>query len=1328
MPLDALSSLSPIPWTSDRTGADCDVYIGEGSNALEIAVTEHSDYPTKQFLERTWTDRRDGRPNPVLLVALHDDGNEGTIFGPSGDDPPLRRGLNPDQVGRISYAALERPNRFAAQRFLRETFEQLDADLVGLRNQSLLATHELKVGVPERSDWNAATEKAQSILDERGEDLVGELGYETERLSPHSYILKNTDNDRDTAVAVFLNEEESFDHAQNRFTGQTPVSYALSEAEDERLKYVIVNSGDTLRLYTTNPDAGFGSRGRTDTFVEANTNLLSEDNAAYLWLLFSSDALGEDGTLEEIMEQSKDYAASLGERLRERIYDDVIPDLAEAIAETRELEEPSREELDQTYRMALYLLYRLLFISYAEDEGFLPRYNPSYERRSLKQTAHELHDIATDETAEFDSHSTTYWDECNALVDAIHEGRDAWGLPEYDGTLLSSDPSISETGALLSEIELTDDQFGPILTNLLIDETAEGVRGPIDFRNIGVREFGVIYEGLLESELSVADQPLKINEDDRFVPLESEEDDPVVEENGVYLHAESGERKSTGTYYTKKQFVEHLLDYSLDPALKEHIEELERLREEEGDAAAADAFFDIRVADIAMGSGHFLVGAVDRIESQLMKYLARDDVQLPKIEQELDRLREAAEAAFEGANEIPEVERSQLLRRQIARRCIYGVDLNQEATELARLSLWIHTFVPGLPLTFLDYNLRAGDSLVGIGAVEEVDELTTGGKGQSGLRSFVPGDEETMEEIKVKIDQIGRIADTDAEQVSKARQTRKEVDEALTQAEAACDILAGSHLDDDVNVNLVSSKSITEVEDTTSHKKAKGALEPFDTLHFPTTFPEVFMGDDPGFDVILGNPPWDKVIFEPQQFWVTRFPGLNSLPKNQREDKIEELRENHPPEAKEEQEEEEFRDVYQDYVGEAYEKQGWGHYDYSKLFVERVLSLLSSDGKLGYVLPRQSLVLSGWKFLRQELLDNSELTVLQARNGGGWIFDDVEERYMMVLLTRERAVEEDSGAHVWPGITSTSAFEQTSFSNALYFSKDDLATLTTEDDLVIPWFNNHKSRDIYPKMESKDRLSLDEGWITGTHDSRWDFRGSGRHSDLVEDDLKDGYWKICRTRNVDQYGINEDKSFRGSVNPDELLNIGNGVIKRDDSVVFGPQHPAVMFRHVSRSTDTRTLIGSMLPESGFIFNSGYIHAIEHEKGTEKTELFALLAYLNSFIGDWWSRRFADRHITAPIINNLPIPNWDDDQIQQSAKLAAELTGREDIEIVAGNRQVETDEELAEKSEAEIRAQIEGLVAQGYGLEKDHVDTLLNDFSDDACPADLRKKILEQVSD
>src|SRR5439155_24814468 len=98
-------------------------------------------------------------------------------------------------------------------------------------------------------------------------------------------------------------------------------------------------------------------------------------------------------------------------------------------------------------------------------------------------------------------------------------------------------------------------------------------------------------------------------------------------------------------------------------------------------------------------------------------YLAKHP--LPDVSEELRRLRETALQAVRASGGEIEIEEAQLLRRQIARRCIYGVDVNPIAVELARLALWIHTFVPGLPLSFLDHNLVVGNSLVGIANVEE---------------------------------------------------------------------------------------------------------------------------------------------------------------------------------------------------------------------------------------------------------------------------------------------------------------------------------------------------------------------------------------------------------------------------------------------------------------------------------------------------------------------------------------------------------------------------------------------------------------------------------
>jgi len=248
-----------------------------------------------------------------------------------------------------------------------------------------------------------------------------------ERLTDQSYVLTHAEDGRESAVAVFLQEDESFDHAQDRFVGESPVAYALNEADKKNVDYVIGSDGDTLRLYTTNPEAGFGSRGQTDTYVEVNTSLLADDKAGYLWLLFSADALQEGGSLHNIMERSKDYAADLGARLRERIYDDVIPDLAEAIGRERDLADPDKEQLDQTYEMTLVLLYRLLFIAYTEDEEFLPRRrNTQYDARSLKQKARDLHETVQAGSA-FDENLTTHWDDVMTLTRAIHNGHTEWG-------------------------------------------------------------------------------------------------------------------------------------------------------------------------------------------------------------------------------------------------------------------------------------------------------------------------------------------------------------------------------------------------------------------------------------------------------------------------------------------------------------------------------------------------------------------------------------------------------------------------------------------------------------------------------------------------------------------------------------------------------------------------------------------------------------------------------------------------------------------------------------------------------------------------------------
>jgi hypothetical protein len=366
------------------------------------------------------------------------------------------------------------------------------------------------------------------------------------------------------AVAVFLDRSEASDMPASRFGDMTPVQYALAKADEENLDYVLVNHGSSLRVYTV-AGRGVGRRGRTETYIEVHLDLLPRDRAGYLWLLFSGEALLGGGTFGDILDRSQDYASDLGSRLRDRIYQLVIPELAIAIAAARGLRKPTVEDLRLTYEMTLLVLFRLLLIAYAEDKDLLPcRTNERYRDRSLKHKARELARLRASGSPTFDE-SDSHWQEVCRLFEVVNTGKPKeWGVPAYNGGLFSDDAAVSSAGAALTEIALPNRQFGPVLLNLLVDPTPEGF-GPVDFRSLGVREFGTIYEGLLESELSVAEEGLVVGEGGLYVPAGRKT--PEVPQGQIYLHNRSGARKATGSYYTKHFAVEHLLDHALEPAL-----------------------------------------------------------------------------------------------------------------------------------------------------------------------------------------------------------------------------------------------------------------------------------------------------------------------------------------------------------------------------------------------------------------------------------------------------------------------------------------------------------------------------------------------------------------------------------------------------------------------------------------------------------------------------------------------------------------------------------------------------------------------------------------
>jgi len=1271
------------------TVATLDLPFGYDLEALHVAEGSHEVLHVSCGTTPTLTDgrqihkSRDARRNVVLVVAI--ESPRGVhLVGPNAEGA-MAGPLPVDQAQRILQAGLDETTALAARRRLTHLLAAVETndDLAGVTNAGLFATHYLATSARERDDWADRTEAARPMLDMRSSDLVAALGYTSEGLGAGALLLSTTEGPVH-AVAVLMTEREGFDAATDRF-GASPVQYGLAKAHQERVPWLIVLRGAQIRLYPVRPDAGVGRRSQAETYLELDLSVVDDRTAGFLPLVFAAGALEDDGTVQELLDGSVRYAAALGERLRDRVYTHVVPNLAVAVA--TDLERLGHgDDLDAAYRITLKVLFRLLFQAYAEDQGLLPYHrNDRYTRNSLTTQAN---DFVERPDRELDADSHAIWSDLRQVWDVIDTGNKDWDVPAYNGGLFGQDPDLHPDGYLIDQMRLDDHSVGTALRYLLTDDTGDGELGAVDFRSLSVREFGTIYEGLLESSLSRAETDLALDKNNAYIPTD-DPDKTVVHTGAIYHHNASGERKATGSYFTKPFAVEHLLERALDPTLTEHLDQVQALLDDDKPADAAEKFFDFRVADLAMGSGHFLIAAIDRMEVQMAAFLT--DHPIPAISQELDRLEAAARTALGDSAGDYEIEPSALLRRQIARRCIYGLDINEIAVELARVAVWIHTFVPGLPMSSLDHTLVCGNSLTGIGTIDEAIEALEP-KRKKGMPSLFAAEiGAALEEARahlVDVANLGEATKAEVRQVTEAAKTAREAAAPTRRLfDAAVAVASGVA----VSPASGSSDELRALCDDEQIGKELAALAP---AHMPFLFPEVFLRPRAGFDVLVGNPPWDKVRHEPTQFWVVRSPGLNQLPSEKRSKEIEVLRKARPVEARQEDEERRLRSRIQHIAGKRYRLQGGGHHDFAKMFTERNVALRREGGALGLLLPFPLCVLAGWSNLRAALFDRSQSYVVECRNTNSWLFDIHGQ--VTVALVVSRKVPGNPTLAVVPGVTSLDLFIERTATGVVDLELIRLRVMVP--DLEVPWFNSSEEIGLFEFIASAPTLGSGATWITGQADTRWDFSASGKNAEQVAGSPSDGAWSVLMARHILQYGMSDDPPRRYVPEP-LSLNVGSrsGLIEvRDDVPLLSMAHPTVVYRFPSRSSDSRTLIASVLAP-GWLYSTGYIHGVAFEGEPTLDDRLAVLAVINSVITDWWARRLVDRHVGSRILTALPLPDWDpEDRSVVAGHVSALLRGA-GIEFLATGETITDVEPAAGFSRIEHLAEIDAMVASGLQL-------------------------------
>ena len=1294
-------------WQNPNFNADFRVAGWTGSTVLDIEVVLlfANSRPTRTDVREVWDARWNKRSTGVLAVVAYETptGRRASIAGLRS-----RRVVNDvelELVERLAEQALLATSSSSAEQLIEQLFGMAESDNTpGLSNHGLFATHELEHNVRARGDWALACERAKTLRGVNGSDVLTALGWQVQTRGS-TLLLSDAENDH--AVAVVLEGNEIFDRPTQRYQ-MSPVEFGLMVAQKNRLDWVVAVQGSVLRLYTANPDVGIGRKG-AQTYTEINLALLDDQSIAYADLLLSPAALRPGGSVEQILQASQDHAAELGSNLRERVYSEVVDGLAQTIAD--QLGDKTREGLDRAYHNTLVVLFRMLFIAYAEDGGLLPyRTNVEYTHHAFKTKARTFADRLNGDGSTFDRASADLWHTFADICVAISDGHGQWGIPPYGGGLF--DPN-TQAGEAISQLELNNEQFGPALQWLLVDEGDDGF-GPVDFQALSVREFGTIYEGLLESSLSLAPVDLTLGRNHAFIPA-SDGDDVVVQAGAIYLHNASGARKSTGSYFTKQFAVEHLLETALDPTLDEHLVKVAELLDVGDEAAANTLLFEFRVADLAMGSGHFLVAAIDHIGARISAFLSEHA--MAGTNQELNSLREAAIAELDRVQvtEVPQIGQMDLVRRQVARRCIYGIDVNEIAVELARLAVWIHTFVPGLPMSNLGHGLIHGNSLTGIGSVDELLESLGAGGSNSQSTLGLTEIEDALAAAAEPIARAARISEATLTESLEAAALHAEATELLKPLRFAMDAVIAARLDM-VDIRAVTLNGFESLVDAGRQESVQVALNELKPTHFPVAFPEVFnpRSNSPGFDVVLGNPPWDKLHVEKHQGWALRLPGIRGLSDTAMNKRISEFMDTRPDLVEEFEFDISAVAAQRDSIAAGpYPGIGSGHLDLYKAFVWRSWACLSELGRLGLVLPRGTLQGSGTAPWRRTILTDGRFeSVAVLSNTRHWVFSEVHAQSTIALVTVARArpngmVRFDGPYHSEDEFRRVPKIEvQVSITEFESWSETAAFPLLPNADTASIFTRMRESPSF--RERNANRFRPVQGDVNQSKE-KWLFaEPAAQNTPVIKGECFDLWNPDAATyMSVDQVAIEQF-----------LLAKRANQIKLRNSAFYGqllgdaeelPFHRArIAFRDVTNQTNSRTMVCALVPPHVVLTHKApYLQRLD---ATEHDEAY-LLGVISSIPFDWYTRRYVELSFTFELLNPMPIPSPvpTDSRRIRVAEISGRLAARDsrfEHWAKAVGAPIGVDDEMGR---SRLTAELDALVGLLYGLERDQMVRIFETF-------------------
>ena len=1117
---------------------------------------------------------------------------------------------------------------------------------------------------------------------------------------------------------------------------------------DEHL-WAFVSNGLKLRILRDNASL------TRQAYVEFDLEAMMEGEVytdfTLLWLVCHQSRVEAEKPEECWLEKWMNFAHEQGTRALDKLRDGVMNAITKlgsgflSCQGNRTLRENlhiGKLSTQDYYRQLLRLAYRLIFIFVAEDRDALLSPSASREIRELYYSYYSTIRLRRLAQRRRGSKHTDLWKGFCLVMDKLCDEK---GCPELG---LSPLGSFLWTPAAVPDIagcNITNHDFLEALRSLAFTADRNILR-PIDYRNLGAEELGSVYESLLELYPD-------LNTDAGTFELKT---------------AGGSERKTTGSYYTPTSLIQCLLESALDPVLDEAAKNKE----------AEKAILNLKVCDPACGSGHFLVAAAHRIARKL--------------------------ASVRTGGEEPSPADIRKALRDVIGRCIYGVDINPMSVELCKVSLWMEALEPGKPLSFLEHHIQCGNSLLGTTPrlLKEgiPDEAFTPIEGddkelckrlkkknkeeRSGQMDLFSAKAESMTKTKAFSSEIVDLDNLQDDTIDDIHRKEKEYEKLIKStgfknsrllADAWCAAFVWKKQPGELQA--IKEEDFRRIENCPDEIPVEimeaiwKISEQYKFFHWHLAFPEAFRlpekGEKPenvqtgwsgGFDVVLGNPPWERIKLQEKEWFAVKRPDIANAPNAaQRRKMIEALKTEDAVLYNA------FLDDRRGAEGEShlvrtsnrYPLCGRGDVNTYAVLAELKLSILHPGGRVGCIVPSGIATDDTTKFFFQDLMEKKSLVSIYDFENREKLFPAVDSRmkFCLLTLTGSGRPSEKGAQFVFYAYNVQHTNERR---RRFTLSAEDIALLNPNTK-TCPIFRSSKDAELTKSVYRRVPVLIDEGppEINPWHISflRMVDMANDSHLFRKKEQLKEKGFILERnifikeserylplyeakmihhfSHRFGDYGDQRDDSKDTSL-PDISINMLSNpeyevlprywisYIEAKARITQEWKHQWFAgFRDITNTTNERTVIASFLP----FVAVGHTCPLIFPPSNQVRNLPLLISNLASFILDYTARqKIGGTHLTYGYLKQLPVlpPEIYDQpcQWQRSEALSAWILPRVleltytawDLEPFAKDCGYDGPPfRWDEERRFLMRCELDAAYFHFYGIERDDVDYIMETF-------------------